>query len=408
MSDFFQNGIVTTLHDVGHRSSSDLEDEVARYAKLNPVALVLPCLASEMEHDALDLIVRTLKGIPYISRVIVGLDRADRTSFEKSLGYFSRLPQPHEIIWNDGPNLSALLDELRRDGLAPLERGKGHNLWTSLGVLQARGFDGIVAIHDCDIVNYSSRLLARLVYPLVRPDTQYAYAKAYYARVSQNRLYGRVSRLFVTPLVRALKHTCGPVRYLEFLDSFRYPLAGECAMRADVARGLNLTANWGLEIGMLTEIYKTYSTRQICQVDVADTYDHKHQLAGSGSPAAGLNKMCYDIALCIFQGLSAHGHALVPAQIDEVVSAYRRIVLDHIDTYSAVAAINGLSMSPDEETSAASGFAEALHAAAMQFVSADRRVPVAPGWDAIARLRPEIFKRLHAAVALDSGRQAFA
>ena len=42
----------------------------------------------------------------------------------------------------------------------------------------------------------------------------------YAARISDGMLYGRVSRLFVTPLLRALRRVVPPNRYLEFLDSF--------------------------------------------------------------------------------------------------------------------------------------------------------------------------------------------
>ena len=44
MSDFFQNGIVTSLHELGHRPAADLMAEVARYASERPITLVLPCL----------------------------------------------------------------------------------------------------------------------------------------------------------------------------------------------------------------------------------------------------------------------------------------------------------------------------------------------------------------------------
>ena len=167
MSDFFQNGIITTLQDVGGRSLGELEKEITDCTRHRPVTLVLPCLATELDHEALDRIVNALAEVPYLSRIIIGLDRADAESFKKSITYFARLPQPHWIIWNDGPRVSALLDDLRRLGLAPIEKGKGHNLWISLGLLQAEELGGIVATHDCDIVNYTPRFLARLVYPLV-------------------------------------------------------------------------------------------------------------------------------------------------------------------------------------------------------------------------------------------------
>lgn len=401
MSDFFQNGIVTTLQDIGGRSGALLEGDVLAFSKRCPVTLVLPCLASEMEHEALDRIVTTLMSVPYIQRIIIGLDRADAGAFRKSLGYFARLPQPHHVIWNDGPRVIGLLDELRRKGLAPVERGKGYNLWSCFGLLQAEGLDGVVATHDCDIVNYTPRMLARLVYPLVHPDSNYVFAKGYYARVSEGRLYGRVSRLFVTPLLRALKHSHSPNRYLEFLDSFRYPLAGECAMHVDVARRLNLSTDWGVEIGVLSEIYRNYSTRQICQVDVADTYDHKHQPVGSELTGTGLRRMCRDIALRVMQGLAAQGHVLDLGLIRTIVTAYQRIVLDLMDSYGDMAVINGLQVDRGEEALAASAFAETLYAAGKHFVSEDYRRSFAPTWDEVARNQPDALARLRSAVAQD-------
>jgi glucosyl-3-phosphoglycerate synthase len=406
MSDFFQNGIVTTLQDFGQRDSAELQGDVARYAQRRPVTLILPCLASEMEHAALDGIVNILQSVPFVSRIIIGLDCAEASAFKKAVAYFARLPQPHQIVWNDGPRVSDMLAELRRQGLAPEARGKGHNLWTCLGLLQAEGAEGIVAIHDCDIANYSPRLLARLVYPLVHPDSNYVFAKAYYARVSEGRLYGRVSRLFVTPLLRALKHSLAPARYLDYLDSFRYPLAGECAMHVDVARRLTLTTDWGLEIGVLSEIYRTYSTRQICQVDVADTYDHKHQDVGVGSPDVGLNRMARDIALRIMQGLAAQGQVLDRGHIRTIVTAYERIVHDLIDSYEDVAAINGLKIDRGDEMLAASTFASSLYAAGRHFVGDAYRRPFAPAWDEVVRRQFDILARLRSAVALD--REQFA
>lgn len=401
MSDFFQNGIVTTLQDFGHRSSAELEAEVAIYAQGQPVTLLLPCLASELEHPALAVIVTALSHVSYVSRIIIGLDRADDGAFRKAIGYFARLPQPHDIVWNDGARIAALLADLGRQGLAPVERGKGHNLWLGLGLIQAEGLGGIVAIHDCDIINYTPRLLARLVYPLVHPDSNYVFAKAYYTRVSEGRLYGRVSRLFVTPLLRALKHALPHGRYLDYLDSFRYPLAGECAMHVDVARRLTLTTNWGLELGVLSEIFRNYSTRQICQVDVADTYDHKHQPVGIEVPGSGLNRMARDIALRIMEGLAAQGQVLQLGHIRTIVTAYERIVLDLIDSYVDVAAINGLKIDRRDEVQAASTFAGSLYAAGQHFVSEDYHRAAAPTWDEVVRRQPDTLARLRSAVALD-------
>ena len=44
MSDFFQNGTVTTLHNLKTRSLESLEEELHQFSQHNPMALILPCL----------------------------------------------------------------------------------------------------------------------------------------------------------------------------------------------------------------------------------------------------------------------------------------------------------------------------------------------------------------------------
>ena len=269
MSDFFQNGIITTLHDLEGRSDGDLEAAVAELAPRSHLTLVLPCLHTELRGPALAPFVQQLATMPWLREIVIGLDRADAASCREALALFDQLPQPHHLIWNDGPRLSALVEELGRQGLAPAERGKGHNIWLCLGLVQALERAEVVALHDCDVVNFTPRMLARLVFPLLHPDSGFVFAKACYPRISGGVMYGRVSRLFVTPLLRALQRCLPPSRYLDYLDSVRYPLSGECALRLNAARRLHLPCNWGMEIGVLSELFRDHSTRQLCQVDIA-------------------------------------------------------------------------------------------------------------------------------------------
>ena len=68
----------------------------------------------------------------------------------------------------------------------------------------------VIALHDCDIRDYDRVLLARLCFPIANPNLSYEFAKGYYSRVT-DRLYGRVTRLFMTPLLRAMKSVLGPI-----------------------------------------------------------------------------------------------------------------------------------------------------------------------------------------------------
>lgn len=403
MSDFFQNGIITTLHDLGNHSDAGLKAALTRQVASTPLSLVLPCLHSELRGPALAPFVRQLATIPWLSEIVIGLDRADAAGFREARALFRQLPQPHHLIWNDGPHLGALLAELRGQGLAPGERGKGHNIWVCLGLVQALGRAQVVALHDCDVVSFAPRMLARLVAPLLYPDSGFVFAKAYYPRISNGVLYGRVSRLFVTPLLRALRRCLPPSRYLEFLDSFRYPLAGECALRLSAARRLHLPCDWGMEIGVLSELFRDHSTRQLCQVDIAAAYDHKHQdlPAEPGEADAGLGRMSRDIALGLFRGLAAQGQVLDMALLRTLVTAYERIVLDLLDSYAADAELNGLRLDRGEETRAIAFFSSCLLEAGRSFVQEDRLWPLTPTWDEVSQRIPEVLPRLVSAVAAD-------
>ena len=108
-------------------------------------------------------------------------------------------------------------------------QGKGRGCWIAFGYVLARRQSQVIALHDCDILSYSRDYLARLCYPIANRNLGYEFSKGYYSRVT-DRLHGRVTRLFMTPLLRSLQRLAGPHPFLTFLDSFRYPLAGEIAM----------------------------------------------------------------------------------------------------------------------------------------------------------------------------------
>ena len=83
MADFYQNGIVTTLHNLSERPVEELEKELVSYARRRPMALILPSLFSELEGEALPHIVSEISKVPYLSQVVIGLDRADKEQFKQ-------------------------------------------------------------------------------------------------------------------------------------------------------------------------------------------------------------------------------------------------------------------------------------------------------------------------------------
>ena len=103
MSDFYQNGVITTLHNLSRRPLGEMEAELLEFSKLRPMSLVLPSLFSELEGPALSKIIDDLSEVPYLSEIVIGLDRADEDQYRYALDFFKRLPQHHRVLWNDGP-----------------------------------------------------------------------------------------------------------------------------------------------------------------------------------------------------------------------------------------------------------------------------------------------------------------
>ena len=287
MGDFHQNGNITTLHNLSRRPLAEMEEELFSFSKTRPMGLILPSLFSELEGEAMPNIIKELRQVPYLSQIVIGLDRADESQYREALAFFSTLPQQHRVLWNDGPRLKALDTKLQALDLAPKELGKGRNVWYCMGYTLASNKAESVALHDCDITTYSRELLARLIYPVANPRFNYEFCKGYYARVANGKINGRVSRLLVSPLLGALKKTVGPTDYLNYMDSYRYPLAGEFSFRRDVLNDIRIPSDWGLEIGVLSEMYRNYAKSRLCQVDIADNYDHKHQKLSLDNDADG-------------------------------------------------------------------------------------------------------------------------
>jgi glucosyl-3-phosphoglycerate synthase len=402
MGDFHQSGIVTTLHNLTRRSIHDLESELCKFSQQRQLGLILPSLYSELNTEALPNIVNILKEVPYLNQIVIGLDRADNKEYKKALQFFSVLPQNHRVLWNDGPRLQALHNKLVERELAPNQMGKGRNVWYCMGyVLASRQADS-VALHDCDITTYERNMLARLLYPVANPQFNYEFCKGYYSRVANGKMNGRVSRLFVTPLIRALKKTMGQSDYLEFLDSFRYPLAGEFSFRTDVLVDLRIPSDWGLEIGVLSEMHRNYAHNRLCQTEIADNYDHKHQELSLEDKKLGLSKMSIDIAKAMFRKMATQGTVFSNETFRTLKATYLRIALDFVETYHNDCKFNGLDHDIHTEEAAVEVFAENLVHAGQRFLENPMETPFIPSWNRVVSAMPDVFEQLTQAVEADN------
>ncbi|MDP1996260.1 MAG: glycosyl transferase, partial [Gallionella sp.] len=328
-------------------------------------------------------------------------DKGTEKDFQSVREFMSPIPTDVRIIHNDGKRISEIYETFARNGFNVGERGKGRSAWLAYGYVLARGKSEVIALHDCDIVTYSRELLARLCYPIASPNLNYVFCKGYYSRVT-NKMNGRVTRLLVTPLIRSLQQLTGHHGFLAFLDSFRYALAGEFSMSADVARINRIPSDWGLEVGSLAEVYRNYSPHRVCQVDIAATYEHKHQILSAEDAENGLMKMAVDICKSIFRTLASDGAVFSEALFRSLIVTYLRQAEDTLMKYEADAMINGLGFDRHEEAKAVEAFTRAIAMAAQAFVENPMGNPLIPNWNRVSAAIPDIFEMLKTAVEADN------
>jgi len=401
MSDFFQTGIVTTLHKLGKEDIERIEAELTWYAHERPIALILPSLYSELEGDALKGIVKGLQDVNYIKEIIVTLGPASEEEFKYAKEFFSVLPQKTRIIWNTGPRMSEIYNLVNLTELPIGEHGKGRSAWMAYGYVLSRQEFHAIALHDCDIMTYNRDLLARLCYPVTNSNLDYHFCKGYYSRVT-DRMHGRVTRLLVTPLLRALQKIIGYNQLLVFFDSFRYPLAGEFSMMADLARVIKIPGDWGLEVGVLAEVYRNTSLRRVCQVDISENYEHKHQELSPEDASKGLHKMCVDICKSLFRTLASEGVVFSEGAFKALIATYMRTAQDMLKRYEDDAAINGLYFDRHEESLAVETFTKGIKQASEIIMDDPLGVPLISSWDRVSSAIPDILNNIRQAVEEDN------
>ncbi len=402
MSDFHQNGVISTLHNLSCRSLDELERELREYSKEAPIELILPSLYSELHGNALENIVNCLSEVKYLNHITIGLDRANRSEFIKAKKFFSSLNQSHSVIWNNSPKMQKLDNDFKKLGIAPNQPGKGKNVWYCMGYTYSRNEAGSVALHDCDITTYNRELLARLVYPVANPHFNYEFCKGYYPRINGRSLSGRVTRLLITPLLKTFKKVLGHRDYIEFIDVFRYPLAGEFSFKSRMLKEIRIPCDWGLEIGLLSEMQRNQAYNRICQVDIADTYDHKHQVLSENDTEKGLSKMSIDIAKTLIRKLAAQGDTFTHNTLRTLKATYYRTALDLLEIYHNDAKINGLDLNINEEEIAIELFANNIIIAGQDFLDNPNQNPLITNWNRVETAMPEIKTRFLDIVESDS------
>jgi glucosyl-3-phosphoglycerate synthase len=362
---------------------------------------------SEMDRPALAHILDELAHVTYLDSLVVSLNHASEDDFVRTLAFFERYPRRKVVLWNEAPAVREFLGEMESAGLYVGEPGKGRACWLAMGFILAEGRVQYIAFQDADVVNFRREMLARLVLPAVDPTVDFDFVKGYYARVS-DRLHGRVTRLMLSPLLAAFTRLLGDDPYIRYLSSFRYPLSGEFALKIDLAERMRLPCDWGLEIVTLFEALRHRAPVRICQVELAERYDHKHQEVSAADATAGLHRMSKDVVKHLLRTLAAAGVNLPDGLLRSLLAAYQREAEDAVADSYAVAVLNGLAFDRHEEEQNVQVFIRALRASIEEFLADPLGAPLVPNWARVWAGVPDASRRLLTAVGEIDGHRALA
>jgi glucosyl-3-phosphoglycerate synthase len=392
VADFHQPPTIPTLHRLNARRTRGLEAELYAWRGDRPIGLVLPALYAEFEHPAMGRIARELSRARYLRRVVVALGPADFNQYRRARGFFERFEVPVSCLRIAHPEIERLLRSLERAGFDVGRPGKGQTCWLANGLLLAHDDTRIVAMHDCDIRRYSRSLLAYLCFPLASPDLDFEFAKGYYARV-RGRLFGRLTRLFVTPLVRALQDAGADTPLLRLIGDLRYSLSGEVAMSATLARRLPVSTDWGLEIGTLARASAAIPASRMCQVEVTGLYEHKHKPVAAADPAQGLHRMAVEVGAALLRASPVSEQLRDRRWLRSLIHGYRATAFELASRHRADAHLNALRYDEKAEREAITVFSAALPQAAHAAAWAGRDAWL-PSWHDVEQALPGTLARL--------------
>ena len=362
----FQQGLITTIHEYG--ISKDSLQNLSEDLKQKPTAILIPCLYEEFTRPALKEIRNVLSNISNLNELVIALSAKSKQEVIEAKAFFDSMPFPVRVQWTNSPEVIELLKDQAKNGLDLLGTpGKGWAVWQGIGIATINS--EVIALFDADIRTFSPSYPSKMLQPLLNQSYGISYVKAFYSRLSleTNALQGRATRLFVGPLLSSLKDLIGKCSFLEYLEAFKYPLSGEFAFNRDLAMNLRIPCDWGLEIGLLSEVYKNVRISRIAQVDLG-IFDHKHKNIGE-SPQEGLQKMCTEILSSVLRGVMEHqGQTLTSSQVSTLEVLYKRIGDDRVMQFGLDSAINGLPYNRHDEQLSIQRFGKLLRPAIVDFL----------------------------------------
>jgi len=140
----------------------------------------------------------------------------------------------------------------------------------------------------------------------------------------------------------------------------------------------------------------------VCQVEVADAYDHKHQNVSPEDAEKGLNRMSVDICKALFRKMAAEGTVFTTNTFRALKATYYRRALDLLEVYAHDAAMNGLQLDRHSEEKTIELFAENIMRAGQIFLENPHETPFIPNWNRVHAADASILQDLRKAVAEDA------
>lgn len=231
-----------------------------------------------------------------------------------------RFPLLDEIVLIDSNSTDRTREIARKEGVPVYihqellpdmdpRRGKGEALWKSLLVTKG---DIIVWI-DTDIVNIHPRFVYGIIGPLlINPQIQLV--KGFYKRplkVGQKMQAGgggRVTELTARPLLNLF--------YPE-LSGVVQPLSGEYGGRREALERATFYSGYGVETGLLIDIYEKFGLHSIGQVDLLERIHHNQHLEA-------LSKMSFAIIQTVIRKLEKRFGRAVLDDVNRSMKLIRR------------------------------------------------------------------------------------
>jgi len=288
-----------TLH---HSAFSDIGALVkAKEEKGLIISLCLPTLNEEktIAKEIVILKSELVSRHPLIDEIVVVDSGSEDNTLEEAAAYGARTYTADEIL----PDLERF-------------SGKGENLWKALYVTEG----DIIVYLDADIKNIHPRFVYGLVGPLITTDT-IKFSKAFYDRpiaLDEKKVVasggGRVTELVVRPLFSL---------FFPELAQLLQPLSGEYAGYRSVFEKIPFPIGYGIETGMILDIYKKWGLGVMAQVDL-DKRVHRNQ------DTKALGRMAFTVMKTFFDRIEKLGRITLTRRLFEEMIQFVLVNNEHV------------------------------------------------------------------------------